>query len=274
MNLGAHSAPTAPQTLPIGHRLSPSAGILVIPPSPLCSCPAAENPPTQSERARGLEYPSAAHDGHQQHDDGPGSRCHPRPAPTHRQRRHRSPPVACRAPHATCHHQTTGGAGWRPSSNSRSSAADHATANQSWSATSPRLPPTGDPSSAHPGSACDPETTAPAPTNAHHSGHVGYAPLTSTRPRTQTSAGHALGSARRPRSPGTSRPPTRRAGRSRSRSPRGSGSARGAGATAARLRRLPADQGSARSAAARVARGGSSAGCPWPAVPADARCPA
>jgi len=192
MNLGAHPAPATPQTLPIGHRLSPNAGILVIRPSPPCSCPDAENPPTQSQRARAQEYPSAARDGHQQHDDGPGSRCHPRPAPTHRQRRHRSPPVTCRAQPATCHHQTSDGAGCRPSSNCRSSAADHATANQSWSATSPRQPPTGDPSSAHPGSACDPETTAPAPTNAHHSGHVGYAPQTSTRPRTQTSAGHAL----------------------------------------------------------------------------------
>ena len=183
VNLGTHTTSATTQTLTVRYKLRPRIRILVIRPSPLCYCQAAAKPPTQSKRAPQRECPSAAHAGHQRRDDGPESPCRPHPAPTHRHRsrRHHRRSATHRAPPARCHHQTSGGVGCRPSSNSRNRTEDHATASPSESATSPRPRPGGDPSTGRPEPASDPETTAPKPTNSHHSSHDGYAPQVLSR---------------------------------------------------------------------------------------------
>jgi hypothetical protein len=161
--------------LRISCRSGPAGQILVIRYSPLwMTLPSSTRirpmPPQAARRARR----SAWRGEHPQRAGERGRRWSRSQATTHLPRRHShagvrpTPPPRCRRP-------TNADAGCRRSSKTRTRPGDPATANLSGSATTPRRPPFGDPSTDAHAAAPDQATTAPAQPTEHQSGDGGHA---------------------------------------------------------------------------------------------------
>ena len=170
----------------------PAGQILVIRCSPLwMTLPSSTHnhptPPQAAERVRR----SAGRGEHPRRGGERGRRWSRSRATTHPPRRHSRAGVRPTAP-PRCRRPTNADAGCRRSSMTRTRPGDPSTANLSGSATTPRRPPFGDPSTDAHAAAPDPATTAPTQPTEHRSGHgaLAHEPAYRNRPRTFT--GHAL----------------------------------------------------------------------------------